>query len=234
VVRLAVLLALVASCYSPRLPEGVSCDVDNQCPLPQRCVASQCTTRAIVVDAAADAERDADVDAPPPPVADAEVDAPPDAPPDAAPPACALDGVACANATVVACGGSCWLRCTTRFARTGAQDACAAWGGHLAEILSDADQQCAASVVASPSWLGLAQPVEPQAAVDLGWTWNGAIPWTRPGSFDNFNAGRPDDDADGIDGAEQCAQMSSGFSGGLWDDIPCTSALSLLCQRPAP
>lgn len=227
-VRIAVWLTLVAGCYAPRLPEGVPCGVDNQCPLPQRCVANQCTTGTVVVDAATDAAIDAADDAAmlPPPV-DAEIDAAPVEPPRA----CALDGVTCTGALVSSCGGSCWLRCTTRLARGDAEAACAAWNGHLAEILSDTDQQCARAVVVSATWLGLEQPVESQLTPELGWTWNGTTPWSRPGSFDNFAAGRPDDDADGIDGAEQCAQIGSA---GLWDDIPCTNGLALLCQRPAP
>src|SRR5262245_28820622 len=63
VVRMAVVLAvMMAGCYAPRFPEGAPCEIDGDCPAPQRCSARVCSASA-APDASHDAMDDAAIDA---------------------------------------------------------------------------------------------------------------------------------------------------------------------------
>src|SRR5262245_28996020 len=102
--RFILVLALAASCYSPRPPEGAPCASSRECPSPQHCVLGSCSLRdAPPVDAAEPDAPDApDIDA-------AAIDAAPDAPMLA----CTIAGLSCGgNATTFTCGGHCWVHCT--------------------------------------------------------------------------------------------------------------------------
>jgi hypothetical protein len=175
-------------------------------------------------------------DAPPPSndaLIDAAVDAQLDAMPDAGPilGSCNPSGLTCigGTATAMTCNNGCWVKCTMSSAvtRPMANAFCTSWGGKLAPIRSQADNDCVAVTLfpSQASWIGLEQ--DPLATtVGGGWTNNSdAVALT----FTNWDAGQPND-ADGTEsGQEQCAFMPTN---GTWHDNDCLgTSFRFSCRR---
>ncbi len=215
----AVVLATLVGCYDPAPPEGVACETAQQCPAPQQCVRNRCSLGGPPpIDARLPDEADAAVDAA------AAVDAPP---PDAPPLPCNTDGLTCAGpATSFVCGGQCWVKCTVGVRRAAAQMACAGWQGALAQIDDQVEQDCARTE-GGAVWIGLIQ-TDGEPRTDSGFTWNGGTPLGAT-SFQNWQAGAPDDGDDAENGAQQCVQLQSDHT---WDDEPCNTNIDFVCLRP--
>lgn len=201
-----------AGCYNPpSLQEGAPCQRSEQCPDPQRCVLGSCSLHD-----------PPPVDARPPPPTDAMIDAVVDA----MPPPCSTAGLSCGGtATMFACGGHCWVKCTGAVLRVTAETACAGWTGALGEIDDATENGCVAShITTSAFWFGAVQG-DAAATPDDKWTWNG----TTPLVYTSWATGKPDD-ADGVeDGMEQCGTIRPG---GTWDDDSCNQPLGFFCERP--
>jgi len=205
---------MLAGCYGPSLYEGAPCERSEQCPEPQRCVSGSCTLNLPPPIDAQSLEADA---APPP------IDAAP--PIDVMHPACSEAGLTC-NGTVTrfTCGGNCWVKCAGTAARSTAATACAGWTGALGEIGDATEQDCVATHVGAPTWIGLVQSTT-ATTPSTGWTWNGAVPVV----YTHWLMNKPDD-ADGVEnGAEQCGSIRVD---GSWDDDNCGGALNFFCERP--
>jgi len=156
---------------------------------------------------------DATHDGPPDVAIDARIDAPPDAA------TCPSTLLACpgGTATMLVCNNACWASCTAQGAEPTAAAACTAWGGRLAPLQTQADQDCVQLTVlpGHASWIGFEQAAG-ATTLTSGWSWNsdGITP-----SFTNWGGGQPND-LDGIeDGQEQCAYMST--PSGTWQDQGC-------------
>jgi hypothetical protein len=165
---------------------------------------------------------DATHDSPPDVAIDARIDAAPDAPPDAV--TCPTLAVACPAGitTMVICNNACWASCTAQGDEPTASAACTAWGGRLAPLQTQADQDCVHLTVfpGAASWIGFEQSAG-ATTLTGGWTWNsdGITP-----SFTNWSGGQPNDGADGVEnGEEQCAYMSN--PSGAWQDTACSTLL---------
>lgn len=206
----------VVGCYRPgALPEGAPCQRSEQCPESQDCVQGSCSRSA-------------------PPPADAPAAPPPDARADAMVDAmmvaCVADGLNCGGAmgTVFTCGTQCWVKCTNLVTRAAAETACTGWTGALGEIDDATENGCVATKISTAAfWLGAIQGAGAATPADK-WTWNDDP--TRPLSYNNWGAGRPDDAGDGVEnGQEQCATIRPG---GTWDDDGCGQALGFFCRRP--
>ena len=216
--RCAALLALFASCYSPRTPEGAPCQSSLDCPTPQRCIVDRCSLHdAPEPDAAIEPDAALPIDA--------AIDAAIDARPDAAVLPCATTGLSCGGtATTFACGGHCWVKCTANVGFVQASQACAGWMGALGAVDDATEQSCVESRVSDNIWIGLRQD-DAATAPAQGWNWN--TPAT-PVVYTHWQSGVPDDADDRENRSEQCAKMQSD---GTWDDISCGTALDFLCER---
>jgi hypothetical protein len=202
----AVVIALLAGCYSPRIQEGVPCSSTEACPTGQRCVLGSCRLRDPVADAAIEG-----------PGSDALGDAPPDAMP------CVTTGLTCSRtATTFMCGGHCWVYCPSATTWPSASQACIGWQGALGEVDNDTEQTCVFPMITAASWIGLLQD-DAATTPGMGWKWNGKTPV----DYTHWANGKPDDGSEG--GAEQCGKMEAD---GQWDDAGCTQANHFLCERP--
>jgi hypothetical protein len=210
--RCAALLGVLAGCYSPFTRDGSPCESSDQCPWSQHCVLGSCSARATP---------EIDASAPEP---DAAIDAPP--PIDAMRPACSTAGLACGGgtATMFACGGNCWVRCTANVTRNSAKTACTNWTGALGEIDDATEQGCVAMHITAPSWIGLIQS-DTATTPAMGWTWNGATQVV----YTNWSPGKPDDADNNESRDEQCADIRID---GTWDDDGCNQPLDFFCERP--
>ena len=214
--RRAAVLVLVASCYSPRTPEGAPCRSTVECPSPQRCIVGRCSLHD-----APEPDAAIEPDAAPPPPVDAAIDAPIDA----AVLPCVTTGLSCAGtATPFMCGGHCWVRCTATLGWDRASQACAGWQGALGAIDDATEQSCVASRVSNNTWIGLRQD-DMATAPAQGWNWN--TPAT-PVGYTHWQSGVPDDQDGRENHDEQCAKMQSD---GTWDDVACGTAYNFLCER---
>ncbi len=151
-----------------------------------------------------------------------------DAPPDAF--SCSSAGLSCPGGGigVAMCNGDCWVSCPATGDEPTAAAACQAWGGRLAPLQTQQDQDCVHLTVlpGKASWIGFEQ-ANNASAVNTDWSWNsdGIAP-----TFLNWNGGQPND-GDGVeDGTEQCAYMSN--PSGTWQDQPCsTSFANFSCRH---
>lgn len=154
------------------------------------------------------------------------LDAPP--PPDAF--SCSSTGLSCPGGSVgvAMCNNDCWVSCTATGDEPTAATACHDWGGRLAPLQTQQDQDCVHLTVMpdKASWIGFEQATG-ATAVNTDWSWNsdGIAP-----TYLNWNGGQPND-ADGVEnGAEQCAYMST--PSGTWQDQPCsTSFANFSCRH---
>ncbi|HEX5059528.1 MAG TPA: C-type lectin domain-containing protein [Kofleriaceae bacterium] len=148
-----------------------------------------------------------------------------DAPPDSSlpPPPCSTTGLICVGTTVAMnCNGACWVGCT-QTANVPNQDhavtACTAWGGKLAPIRTQADQNCVEQIFQGElNWIGFEQS-STATSLTTGWTWNsdGLTP-----TYTHWAAGQPNDvNGNENDHAEQCAFMDDN---GTWGDSQCGNA----------
>jgi len=149
-------------------------------------------------------------------------------PADAGPPdafACAATGLTCAGpATAVTCNGGCWSSCSGAATETVAAAACVAWGGHLAPVHSQGNQDCVALTLFpnQASWIGFHQAASGQ--VGENWSWSDGT----SSSFTSWSTGQPSD-GDGVeDGTEQCAYMSTSTR---WQDAACTGSYKFSCRH---
>jgi hypothetical protein len=166
---------------------------------------------------------------------DAAIDAAADASIDAAPNlgSCNTTALTCLGGTPVAvtCNAGCWVRCqqsTPVANEPAAAAACAAWGGKLAPIRSQQDNDCVAITLfpSQSSWIGYEQ----DAAATMkgtGWSWNhdGVA-----SSYTNWSSGQPNDNDGTENGEEQCAYMPTN---GTWQDVACSDASTyrFSCRR---
>lgn len=203
----AVVIALLASCYSPRVQEGAPCSSMGACPTGQRCVLGSCRLRD-PADAAVDG---------------LDGDAPADARPDAMP--CTTTGLTCGGMpTMFVCGLHCWVYCPKPTTWTSASQSCIGWQGALGEVDDDDEQKCVSPNITAASWIGLLQD-DAATKPGMGWKWNGKTDVV----YTHWANGKPDDGDGSEGGAEQCGKMETG---GLWDDAGCTQANHFLCERP--
>jgi hypothetical protein len=140
-------------------------------------------------------------------------------PPDAY--VCSTAGLVCAGLVAMrTCNGACWVGCTGGVEEPLAAQRCAAWGGRLAPLQTQADYDCAHTVVLPgiASWTGFEQ-APGQTSNLAGWSWNGD--GLAP-TFLNWSGGQPNDTDGNENGAEQCAYMSN--PSGAWQDTPCTGS----------
>ena len=119
------------------------------------------------------------------------------------------------------CNGACWVKCTQYGVAVPSQGAaalsCANWGGKLAPIRDQGDQDCVSQMLfpGQSHWIGFEQSGA-AALLTEGWTWNsdGIVP-----TFTHWGAGQPNDaNGNENDHAEQCATMNTA---GDWHDTPC-------------
>jgi Lectin C-type domain len=208
----AVVIALLAGCYSPRIQEGAPCDSPDECPTQLRCVQRTCQLRDPL-------PPDAGVDA-------AEVDTAVDAtPPDAMVLPCTTTGLTCGGtATVFMCGGHCWVHCTSAVTSTTADQACTGWQGALGQVDDATEESCVIARIAATSWIGLSQSAA-ATTPGMDWTWNARTPLV----YTHWAAGKPDDGGNGENRSEQCGKLQTD---GQWDDAVCTQANRFLCERP--
>jgi len=139
-----------------------------------------------------------------------------------APPECSSSGLVCAGVpSAVMCNGACWVKCTQIGVAVPNQGAaalsCASWGGKLAPIRDQGDQDCVAQMLfpGQSHWIGFEQS-STATSLTAGWTWNsdGIAP-----TYTHWGAGQPNDtDGDETDHSEQCATMNTA---GDWHDTPC-------------
>ena len=170
------------------------------------------------------------------PMIDAAIDASVDAAPDAAPDlgSCNTTALTCLGGTPVAvtCNGGCWVKCqqgvpVANQATASAQ--CAAWGGKLAPIRVQADNDCVATTLflGQASWIGFEQNATATTKT-AGWTWNND---GIAEAYTNWSGGQPNDNDGTENGEEQCAYMPTV---GTWQDIPCGDGglFRFSCRRP--
>src|SRR6188768_3642559 len=88
---------------------------------------------------------------------------------------CSTAGLQCAQPGVtIACGDACWVGCRETTVYAVAKQRCTDWGGELARLDSDAEQQCVNTTFAgSARWLGLEQATT-TVLLD-GWAWGGTV-----------------------------------------------------------
>jgi len=135
---------------------------------------------------------------------------------------CTTSGLICAGQPVaLMCNGACWVKCTQIGVSVPNQAAaavsCASWGGTLAPIRNQGDQDCVEQTLfpSQAHWIGFEQPTS-ATSVSEGWTWNsdGVTP-----TFFHWGSGQPNDtNGNENDHAEQCASMNTS---GDWHDTPC-------------
>lgn len=159
---------------------------------------------------------------------DGAIDASPDAQ------GCTTAGLTCTNGTAIAvmCNGACWVKCTqaTSLANQAvASNACTAWGGKLAPLRSQADNDCVAVTLfpSQSSWIGFEQDSS-ATTKSGGWSWNGD--GVTP-TYTNWSSGQPNDLDGTEDGQEQCAYMPTT---GTWQDTSCMdpNSFRFSCRRP--
>ena len=151
----AVVIALFAGCYSPRIPEGVPCTSPQECPTSQRCVLGSCRLR--------DLPADAEVDAP-------EIATAVDARTDAMVLPCTTTGLTCGGtATAFPCGGHCWVHCPSAATWTSASQSCTGWQGALGQVDDAAEETCVIAHITAESWIGLSQS-DNATTPGMGWT----------------------------------------------------------------
>ena len=134
---------------------------------------------------------------------------------------CSGIGLTCAGSVVaVMCNGGCWAKCTSSVAivnQAAAAGACATWGGELAPIRNQGDQDCVANTLfpQQAPWIGFEQSGT-ATTLTTGWTWNsdGIAP-----VYTHWGSGQPNDsNGNENDHAEQCAFMNTA---GDWHDTSC-------------
>lgn len=171
------------------------------------------------------------IDAEPQPGSDADtpLDAPgdmmmatTDAATDATFSSCTTSGLICAGTPLaLMCNGACWAKCTQIGVsvpnQATAAASCANWGGKLAPIRNQGDQDCLQQTLfpQQAHWIGFEQ-ASSAASVTAGWSWS-SDGVTSP--FVHWDSGQPNDlDASETDHAEQCAFMTTA---GGWQDVAC-------------
>lgn len=130
-----------------------------------------------------------------------------------------------AGCAVVTCG-RCYLVCDTAEPLASALDACAAWGGNLAQPQRATEQACLGEAIASFGWVDLHQ-ADAATMAGAGWSWGGGSPFTGP-----WADGEPDDSggAPGDSGVEQCGALVA--ASGLPLDVACESGRAqAICDR---
>lgn len=153
---------------------------------------------------------------------DARSDAAPDHMPDSPTFSCSTTGLACAGTVAIHdCSGTCWVSCSQAVTQSIAAAVCAGWGGKLAPLRTQDDQDCLHDSIFpdAASWIGLVQAGGADA-VDADWSWNDD---GQPLTFTSWSPGQPNDANGQENGMEQCAYMST--SGG-WQDSGCTATIS--------
>lgn len=147
-----------------------------------------------------------------------------DAPPDGSTIPCSTTGLPCAGTPQAAiCNGDCWVKCTLPNVlpnQDAAQNACTTWGGKLAPIRSQADQDCVEQTLfpGQASWIGFEQSTMATTPSN-GWTWNSDGVGVN---YTHWDTGQPNDaNGNENDHAEQCAFMTNA---GFWQDSQCGNA----------
>ncbi|MBA3538105.1 MAG: C-type lectin domain-containing protein [Deltaproteobacteria bacterium] len=139
---------------------------------------------------------------------------------------CTTTGLACAGTTSIVETTACWVACSEVVDQPTAKARCTSWGGRLAPLQTQADQDVVATMLfaSQANWIGFEQ-ADGQVLAFSGWSWNndGANP-----SFTNWGAAQPNDGDTVENAAEQCAYMSNV---GTWQDSACLGTLKFSCRR---
>jgi hypothetical protein len=139
--------------------------------------------------------------------------------------ACTLPPAGCPTAEVFSCGGQCFAVCLTAANRAGGTLICEDWGGCLATIQSELDNNCAASRIGSRAWIG-ARQIPNATTFASDWSWCDGSPLT----YTAWSTGEPEDGGGGPeDGTEQCLVLSENAD---WIDAPCGDPNPFVCSRP--
>lgn len=218
--RVVVVGLVLVGCYAPATPGGVPCGPGHACPEGQRCVTSAgvqvCLPEAQPLDDAQQLVIDSAL-------ADATLHPPDGAGPDSGHAVCSFSGLTCSGGIgSIVCNNVCFVTCTEGVTEPEAETRCSAWGGHLASILSQADEDCLGNAHPAAVWIGYVQAAN-QASVSAGWNWVAGQPVT----YTNWGTGQPDDGDAVENGAEQCAYKSTM---GVWEDEVCTAPTGFACR----
>jgi hypothetical protein len=136
---------------------------------------------------------------------------------------CSFQGLTCATSVgSIVCNSLCFVTCTEALSQPAAEARCVAWGGHLASILSAADETCLHNAHPQAAWIGQTQAAN-QATTAAGWTWIAG----QAVSYTNWTNGQPDDGDTVENNAENCAYKSTS---NVWLDEPCTALYGFACR----
>lgn len=111
---------------------------------------------------------------------------------------------------------SCYLEGQTAVAWTDARQRCQSWGGELVAIDSRQEDDFLTARLDITVWIGASDRVQEGRVVGL----EGA-----PLPFTNWAAGQPDD----FQNREDCVVKQA--ASGAWNDLPCGSSRSYVCER---
>ena len=108
------------------------------------------------------------------------------------------------------------VKCETTVSWNAAEAACVAWGGHLATVVDQDDQNRLWSAAERRShWIGLYKNEQD------AWVWSG-----RASGFRRWANWQPDDTG----GREDCTEIWS-VASGRWNDAPCSALRRSFCER---
>jgi len=114
---------------------------------------------------------------------------------------------------------SCYLQGQPAVAWTDARQRCQGWGGELVLIDSPEEDDFLAARLDVTFWIGASDRAQEGRFVGLG----GA-----PLTFTNWASGQPDD----FQNREDCVAKQA--ASGAWNDLPCGSARTYVCERDLP
>lgn len=119
-------------------------------------------------------------------------------------------------------GGHEYYLCTTPTHWGPAETDCVGWGGHLASIGSQAEDQWLFMVINQLSnekwWVGM-NDISQEGI----WVWSDASAVT----YTNWHPGEPNDS-----GNEDCMQLNRFYPQSTWNDEPCAQPLRFVCELP--
>src|SRR5262245_48861192 len=82
----------------------------------------------------------------------------------------------CSSAVTLQCGDSCIMVCAVPVTRPAAATMCVQWGGCLATIVDQVQNDCVAAGLPGAGWIGALQDNQ-AAAPDAAWSWCDGSPW---------------------------------------------------------
>lgn len=163
------------------------------------------------------ASNDGETSAEPPPAPPAE-EAPAEPPAEEQPPA---EPEPCADGVLNPAGNTCYFVSTELASWPDARAACQAWGGDLARLNSPFEDAFVGGLAPFSVWLGASD-----IAQDNVFTWIDGLPIVPPG---NWGPGQPD-----LFPGQDCMEKRQEPFNERWYDIPCTTQLNFVCEKPVP